>query len=362
MLSIKEVKDKTRSQGYRIKKAMERDGFYHPSQADLMENLTRAEKLQIAETLQTVPLREFLQKGTTAGADYLIANKVHLELVSAAQRTDIVPLISRDVVSGWKGADLDVAIAHHDSLRGRQSAGGGGEAATQTIEVSKATCTPKPFSIDIQITNELLEDQQWNLIQQHVNFAGAGMGYRATELAIPVLAAGADGDGTLNSATTASTDTTIWSEIQTAIKGVECDEFGVNTMLLTRESWFHNITGTMGVETAGGAAGDFWQGETVPILTSTISKGFDMKAHTLDVLFSSSPQLHDSGDAAGAAFTTCITIIFDRNNAMLTARKRWLQIENYSHPIQDLAGAHVSARQDSVSLFNDSIYTLTEKT
>jgi len=44
----------------------------------------------------------------------------------------------------------------------------------------------------------------------------------------------------------------------------------------------------------------------------------------------------------------------------LTGRKRWLRIDNYAHPIDDLAGAVVSARQDSVTLHDDAIYVLTE--
>ncbi len=60
------------------------------------------------------------------------------------------------------------------------------------------------------------------------------------------------------------------------------------------------------------------------------------------------------------AMTGCISVIFDKDYALLTGRKRWLRIEKYSDPIRDLIGATVTARQDSVTVYNDSIYVLTE--
>jgi hypothetical protein len=80
----------------------------------------------------------------------------------------------------------------------------------------------------------------------------------------------------------------------------------------------------------------------------------------MDVLKSTSPVLHDEADARGATFTECVTIVFDRTVAILTGRKRWMRIENFVNPMQDLEGAVVSSRQDTISMYDDSIYVLTE--
>jgi len=88
--------------------------------------------------------------------------------------------------------------------------------------------------------------------------------------------------------------------------------------------------------------------------------GYNLKLSNIDVLLSTDDGLHASTDLAGAAFTNCITVLFSRANALLTGRKRWMQINNYSDPVRDLTGAVVSFRQDSVSLYDDSIYVLTE--
>jgi hypothetical protein len=52
--------------------------------------------------------------------------------------------------------------------------------------------------------------------------------------------------------------------------------------------------------------------------------------------------------------------MFDKAYALLTGRKRWMRIENYSNPVRDLKGAVVTFRQDSVSIYNDSIGVITE--
>ena len=83
----------------------------------------------------------------------------------------------------------------------------------------------------------------------------------------------------------------------------------------------------------------------------------------LDILFSNRPALHAAmpgTDTPGGAMTKCVSIVFDRNNALLTGRKRWMEIKNYADPINDLSGAVVSFRQDSITLYNDSICVITE--
>ena len=52
--------------------------------------------------------------------------------------------------------------------------------------------------------------------------------------------------------------------------------------------------------------------------------------------------------------------MFDKNNALLSGRKRWMRIEKYSEPVKDLAGATVTFRQDSVNVYADSSATITE--
>jgi len=176
------------------------------------------------------------------------------------------------------------------------------------------------------------------------------MGYRSTEMVLPVLKTGSDGDGTHNSGTSGDADETKFTQgtttdIVTAVRKIGDDEFVANTLLTTSEAWGHSIS-VHALPTG-------WS--SMPPVA-----GFDYKLGILDVLICNSPQLHASTDAFEAAFTNCVSVIFDRRNALLTGRKRWLQVENYSDPVHDLAGAVITGRQDSVSIYDDSIYVLTE--
>lgn len=102
---------------------------------------------------------------------------------------------------------------------------------------------------------------------------------------------------------------------------------------------------------AGGAAGDYYV-----LLEPTYrqpAEGFNRVYMGLDVLLNNSKFLRTNG-------TNAYSVVFDRGNALLTGRKRWLELKNFSNPIEDIAGAVVSFRQDSVTLYKDAICLITE--
>jgi len=364
MLSIQEMVEETREQRKRIEEVMDIYGCWHPDikasdnvAANLYAGLKRSIVRDIRDTIHLTPLREFMISGI-AGASYLVAPKLHSVLIYNSKLTDIVPLISMQVMEGdWKGSTLNVQIVADENMKPRP-VGSGGEAPGGSWTTVQATATPQLISRNVAIEGTLLEDSQYDLIEWYYAQAAKAFGYSATEAALAVLKAAPDGDGTLNSATSATTDTTVWTEILAAIDGIGADEFIANAMLITPEAWEH----TAGIGAAVGSAADTYWKPTPQVNTRPPTEGFAFNVQGLDTLFCTSKELHDSGDATGAAFTTCITIVFDRNNAMLTSRKRWLQIENYADPVQDLAGAVVTGRQDSVTVYKDSIYVLTEST
>ena len=329
-------------------------GTYHPEDSDIFTGLSRSVERTMRESIRKIPLREFLIKsGTTdvGGAAYLVPTKLHDILNYSSKPFDICSLISMDVVDGWDGGALTVDIVKDESMRAREY-GSGGSVPAGTGETVQATITPISFGFDIPITNEMVEDGLYDLISWHVSQAGKAMGYKATDIAVTVLKTGTDGDGTVNSVTTGDVNESKWSgaesgDVEGGGKAIGADEFIPDTMLTTSEAWVHSLSS--GVSRMGWA-----------MLPPT--PNYDFKVGMFDVVLNNSPSLHASTDTLGAAFTACVTVVFDKDNAMLTGRKRWLQIENYSNPIEDLSGAVVTARQDSVTVYDDSIYVLTEST
>ncbi|MHA2136139.1 MAG: hypothetical protein ACW99J_19945 [Candidatus Thorarchaeota archaeon] len=352
MLSIQEMVNKTEEQRRQIKQQMDATGRFHPSLASILTNQSPADRLELQQTLRGAPLREFLAKsGTTgiAGAAYLVPDKVHDDLIFYSRPFDIVPLISAYVVDGWKGGDLLVDIVS-DSSYNPQPFSSGGNIPVDTTESMQATASPISYGLTVPITNDLIEDANFDLVEFHIRNAAKALGEKSSELALAVLATATDGWGTVNSGTTGDADETrlvngTTNDVVGCIRDVSADKFIVDTIVVTPESWGHSIS-TQTAEVG-------WT-----LLQPT--EGYHYKLGNIDVLLSVDDGLHDSADAVGAAFTACVTLIFSRRNALLTARKRWGQINKYSDPVRDLSGFVASFRQDSVTLYDDSIYILTE--
>ena len=358
MLSITEIRDKTVAPREQIRQTMDAWGKYHPELASadhvpcgITEGLTPANAQQVMESIRAIPLREFLAKsGTTgiAGAAYLVPAKVHDDLIMYAADADICGRIGQ-VVTGWEGGDLLVDIVSDESYAAHEFRSGG-QIATQTVQSMQATIAPKSFGISARITNDLIDDAQFGMVDFHLKNAAVGIGQYASDIALTVLLTATDGWGTLNSSATGDADETrltngTTADIGDAVRGNSYDNWKSNTLVITPEAWAHSVS-TQAQETG-------WQ-------LGTTQAGYDYKLGILDVILSNSAKLHASTDVVGAAYTNCISLVFDRNNSMLTGRKRWMQISNYGDPVRDLAGAIVTARQDSVTLYDDCIYKLTE--
>ena len=349
--SIKEMIDHTEGQRKEVKRSMDAYGFYDPSHASLYDNQKRSVERELRESIRRIPLREFLVKsGTTgvAGAAYFIPTKIHDILYYSSKQFDVVPLIGQ-VITGWEGGALNVDIVKDDSLRARRY-GAGGALPTDTAESIQATITPKAFGFNIPINNEMIEDSQFDLIEWHIGQAGKAMGRTASNLAIEVLKTATDGDGTVNSGTSGDADETMFTQgtttdIVTAIRKLGDDEWVPDTLLCTSEAYGHSI---------------MMHAASANLNQANVAPGYNSRVGILDVIINNSPLLHASTDVAGAAFTNCVSIIFSRENSMLTGRKRWLRVENYANPQEDLVGVAVTGRQDSIDLYSDSIYVLTE--
>lgn len=365
-LSIQEMVEKTQTQRKQIKEQLDATTTYHPDDASLTAGLNAEDTYMVQHTLQTVPLREFLAKsGTTGigGAAYLVPAAVHDRLTSYVGNTDLCPLISAQMVEGWKGSNLIVDIMDNDAGKMRAwEFSSGGSLPTETVDVAaQATLTPKGFGIAPRIGADLIEDQAFDLIDFHLQKAAEAIGEKASELAVTVLGTATDGVGTVNSGN-AGADTTTWANLETARAANTDDRFISNTVLINPEAWEDAVRTGVGAETAGGAAGDYWQpyADTHICNGQPVAPGFDFRIGTLDFKLWIGEYNHAAYPTDTTSMTNCITFIFDRNNALLTGRKRWMEMKNYADPVKDLDAMVISCRQDSVTLYNDSIYKLSE--
>jgi hypothetical protein len=373
MLSIEDIVKKTTVQRKTIREVMDGFGYYHPDMrrsrgdpvASITQGLKPADAIDVATSIRQIPLSEFLNRvkleeflaksGTTGmqGAAYLVPVKAHDMLINYSMATDLVPLFSSRIIHDWKGDSWTLTVADDLQYRPYPFSSGGAQPAMHGdfSQVTLDFTQDRKLGIHVAAGADLVEDvTDYDVIDWHIQQAAQAFGREATDRALTVLQTATDGIGTVNAAATGDADETrlingTTTDIGDCVRALGYDRWVANTMIITSEAWMHSV--------ATQAAEVGWL--MVPPTT-----GFHTKIGILDTLLCNSVNLHASTDAEGAAFTNCITIICDRLNALATGRKRWLRMENYSDPVKDLMGAVVVGEQDSVTLYDDSVYRLTE--
>ena len=202
MLSIQEMVDKTVEQRKTIEEILDA-GFYDFDEASILKNQGREDRAQLLETLRGAPLREFLSKSSTsgiAGAAYLIPDKIYQVMFDSAVSADITADISIAMIPADQipGTTLKVGVAKDDSYWPKKYSSGGLK-PTETIETVQAKLDfSEGWGINFRITNDLIEDSQFDIIEMHLRNAGREMGEFATNEALTALKAATYGDGTQN--------------------------------------------------------------------------------------------------------------------------------------------------------------------
>jgi len=312
-----------------------------------------ADREALFESVRNIPLREFLARsGTTgiAGAIYLIPTKVYQTLYDSAKKPDITADISSIMLGpeqiGGTTMNIDIEVDDQYVPKKYQS---GGQLPVETMQTTQATLNfTEGFGINFKIANDLIEDSQFDVIEMHLRNAGKEMGEMASNEAVTILISAPDGDGTANAAASGDSQNTKFfggttAGITTAIMGNLDDGFVSDTLLTTHHAALHSIFATAGTTSN---ESDIWNKFT--------NGGWPTQIGGLNIVYNDTAYMWNT--SAVRAFTC----VFSKQYAMLTGRKRWLRIENYSDPVRDLTGATVTSRQDSVTIYKDANYTITE--
>lgn len=376
MLSIKETVDKTTEQRKQIGYMLDK-GYYDFDEANLLLGLGQEDRHEVMETLRSIQLtdiirrsgddlpwikpkiKEFLAKSSTdgiAGAAYLIPDKIYQVMFDSSVEADICADISITMIPPEQipGTTLRVDIAKDDSYKPKKYSSGG-SMPTETIETVRATLDfSTPWGINFQIANDLIEDAQFDVIEMHLRNAGREMGEYASNEALGVLKTATDGDGTLNGGASGNANETKFTGATTT-DIVDCyeqncvDGYVSDTIVMMHHAFFHSVVTTTFI--SGGTYSEPWAYERTTGTLPTKMLGCNIIWSNADTLFT----LESDGTQ-----DDCVTLVFDKDYALLTGRKRWLRIEKYSDPIRDLVGATVTARQDSVTVYDDAIAKITE--
>ena len=327
----------------------DRNKFFNTVRSIPLADMLRATNPRTANQVNP-HLKEFLASSGDsgiAGAYYLIPVKLWDQMQQEAVEADITSAISKAVLGpeSIPGTTMKVDIAVDGEYIFNESSSGA-IAPTETIKTTQATLNFSTiYTINFRIGNDLIEDSQFDLISMHVSEAGRQAGEKASTLAATILYTAPDGDGTINAITSGQAYST-WiaggtTGVEDSIHANLTDGFAPDTMLVTHKAMLYSIVHT------GGATGNDGQALTASWLTG----GWPQKIGCLNIVYSDIAYLNTAAAKA---------VVFSKNFSLLTGRKRWLRVENYSEPVKDLTGAVISFRQDSISLYKDSICTYTE--
>jgi hypothetical protein len=327
-------------------------GYFDFNEASLMRVDKPAIREKVLNSLRSWPLREFLAKsGTTgiSGAAYLVPDKIYQILFDCAVETDIVADISIAMVGpeAIPGSTLKVDIIVDGQYKPKKFMSGG-MIPTETLQTTQATLDfTNGFAIHPRITNDLIEDQAFDVMEMHLRNAGKEMGEYATNEALMVMMLSTDGDGTLNTEAGGADSTTLTNVFNAVAANIN-DGYVSDTYVSSHHQWLSAI-----------AADTTYSQNAVAFRDNLITNGYPTRLFGMNCIFNECDAL-TKALGINNALEDLNSFVFTKAYALLSGRKRWMRIENYSEPMKDLVGCVVSARQDSVTIYNDSICRIRE--
>jgi hypothetical protein len=356
MFSLQEISqnDKIKFNLKETEKFMDRYGYFDPKECNIMKGLDRSERHELSETLKHTSLKEWATSTTLStgfagagGLNYIVPTYISLKLgVANGRMRDIAPSIAGIFVEDQPGDTVSFAAIGAALTPKAKGAEGGG-----SIIINGSSTTTQRFVSTLQITNEIIEDSNYPLMEGAIQAAKQSMVQQSNDQLLTVLArATPSGSQTSKQTATAGADTTaptdlakIVAQVSSCLPGMgnrRCD-----TLIVTPETWWDALITTAGhPDIHPGIVGfDAWYGALdTEIVHTDLTSGNPL------------------GTWASNRLTNAVSIVLDRDSALGVARKNWLRIENYSDPVKDLAGAVVSGKQACSELVCAAIGVLTE--
>jgi hypothetical protein len=354
MYSIQEIVRDFKPNLDKVERHMDGKSSFHPRDISLLTDpeIKAADRLKIKQSVKEIPLgylMEFLMADGTsdlAGAAYLVPDKIYDILFEAGAVNDIVPLCA-PVVS-CPGSSLKVDVEVDGSFKAHFGASGG-SAPSETVQTTQVTITPKLFQINPVITQELIEDSQFDMMEFHLRRAGEQMGQFSTEQYLAAMISGADGDGTQNTCSTGTNNACYLSDLAESWAANLEDGFLSDTVILP-PTLLHTV---LADDTIAKYSDQF---HSKGSLNSPLNWGSFLG---MNIVLVKHMNTDYTGDGALYISSKWHAFVQDKANASLVVRKRWMKIDRYAKPVEDLVGAVISARQDEATIYNDASCEIT---
>ena len=261
-------------------------------------------------------IKSFLSTGIATEGSLLIVKKIFDTLIPEVDKA-LIPRSEAAIFAGpaeIPGSSLDVDLEVPNSMDVREI-GEGSEIYLDNTEYSTFNIKPAKFGVTIRITNEMLEDGKWNLLERNVRLAGKRMAENENSLVIT--------DALDNAANTVTGGAAITiANITRAMQFLEDNDFEPTSFFVGMEVMndIRNIDTFVEADKVGN--------------TDMIQRGFQGVLFGMNVMKVST----------NAGMVTTSSYVTDREQAYIIAEKRPITMDNFDLNSFDMSAASVTQR------------------
>ncbi|MBW1975926.1 MAG: phage major capsid protein [Deltaproteobacteria bacterium] len=232
-----------------------------------------------------------------------------------------------DVVNMKFGSTLDFDLADKNSMDVREIA----EGAVYPLDAesyTKKSVTPKKYGIRIAVTNEMVEDANWDLIQRNLREAGRRMGLKEDDLIFTALEDSTNGfasattEGTSHAITSGGTEIAM-ADLTEAQKVIDQENYVPNTLILNPAQV--KELRDLDTLTEADKIGD----------RRMYERGWVGKIYGMDTIITNT-------------VSASTAVVLDKYEGGGLVIRRPLTVEKWKEPIRDLTEAVVSSRMAAI--------------
>ena len=263
-------------------------------------------------------VKELLSTGTATEGSLLIAKKILDTLVQEVTKR-LIPRSEAALVIGPSmipGSSVDVDRETPNTLTIREI-GEGADIVLDNQSYTSVNIKPKKYGVGIRITNEMLEDGKWNLLEKNIVTAAKRFAENETNLVLLQL----DSAATVNSGGAAYQI----SDLTTQMQDLEDNDYNPTTLLVGNEVLhdLRNIDTFVEANKLGSR--------------EMLETGFVGKIYGLNVM-------RFSTNAAPSTTYSKYAYVFDNSQAYYIVEKRPLTVERFDLQSNDMKAATVTQR------------------
>jgi len=261
-------------------------------------------------------IKSFLGTGNATEGSLLIVKKIFDTLIPEVDKA-LIPRSEAAIFAGAgdiPGSSLDVDLEVENSMDVRE-VGEGSEIYLDNQEYTSFNIKPKKYGVTVRITNELLEDGKWNLLERNVRTAGKRMAENENSLIITNALDNATNTVSGGAAVTIG-------NITRAMQYLEDADYEPTTYFVGNEvlNDLRNIDTFVEADKVGN--------------TDMIQKGFQGVLYGMNVIRVST----------NAGMTTTTSYVTDKDHAYMIAEKRSITVDNFMLNGFDMSAASVTQR------------------